>query len=142
MDDIKYLNETVWATVKPSPIAGVGVFAIRDIKKGTAITDHSIHNIRDVHCLSIPVEDFEKIDESIRFLILDRMCFKARTKTFKFYSPNAEICLQSFMNHSDDANSDGRYALRDIMRGEEVTEDFKKLESDLHPIVKAHYKFL
>ena len=31
---IQELNETIKCTIRPSPIAGVGVFALQDIKKG------------------------------------------------------------------------------------------------------------
>jgi len=31
------------------------------------------------------------------------------------------------MNHSSDANSDGHIALRDIKKGEEITENYNRL---------------
>jgi hypothetical protein len=46
------------------------------------------------------------------------------------------------MNHSEDANSDGEFALRDIKKGEEVTENFKKLVDQMHYASQDHMKFL
>ena len=141
---VKYLNETVWATLKPSKLGGVGVFAIRDIKKGAVITDYSIHTINNIGFLKVAEEDMKLIHPSVLRLILDRSMFQEGQKNFYFYSPNMEVCLTSFMNHSDRANSDGRVALRDIDEGEEITEDYTTLFQGKNPhnLVKAHYSWL
>lgn len=70
------------------------------------------------------------------------MLFAADSNVFEFYSPNAEACLQSFMNHSDAPNSDGLTALRDIGEGEEITEDFRAVLEGLtpHPLVARHHQ--
>lgn len=143
MDEIIYLNTTVYAKLGPSPIHGVGVFAIRDIPKGTRITDHSIQNISGTkRLLRIPVVDFDKILPEIRALVLDRMLFLDGLRIFTFYSPNLDAALQSFMNHSTIPNSNGVVALRDILKGEEITEDFKSISGPLHALTKAHHTFL
>ena len=128
----QYLNETVWATLKPSPIDGVGVFAIRDIPKGTTITDYSVHNIRDIKQFTMPQEEFDLILPEIKAIILHRCVFG---NPMVFYSPNSEQTLQSFMNHSDDNNSDGTVALRDIKKGEEITENYHNLGA-IHQMFK------
>ena len=118
------LNSTVFCKLAPSEIHGVGVIAIRSIKKGTRITNHSIdfNFFKEYH---LTEKYFTKIKKPIRNLILDRMMFsKQNEKMFWFYSPNSESCLRSFMNHSENPNSNGIYTLRDIKRGEEVTENF------------------
>jgi SET domain-containing protein len=124
IDSIEYLNSTVWATLRPSPIHGIGVFAIRDIPKGTRITDHSVHTIGQEKLFKISDEDFLRILPEIRSLILDRTSFQ-KGQWLVFYSPNVESCLQSFMNHSATPNSDGQTALFDIKAGEEITEDYR-----------------
>lgn len=138
---VEYLNKTVWATLRPSKIHGVGVFAIRDIKAGTLITDYSIHTLNNVGFLKLPVEDFKKLEPAIQNIILDRNMFRKDQENLYFYSPNMECCLTSFMNHNDDANSDGQFALRDIKEGEEITEDYKKLEGG-HELIINHYPWL
>lgn len=131
MEVVHYINNTVWATLKPSKINGIGVFAIRDIPKGTRITDYSVHNIRDIKIFTLKEEEFEKIHTEIRELILDRAVFGS---PMVFYSPNYEQTLQSFMNHSEDNNSDGEIAIRDIKQGEEITENY-------HNLGATHYMF-
>ena len=39
------LNRTVWATIAPSKIHGIGVHAIRDIPKGQPYTDYFINTL-------------------------------------------------------------------------------------------------
>lgn len=136
---IEYLNNTVWATLRPSE-HGIGVFAIRDIPKGTQITDHSTRSRNDgVVC--VHVDAFPKIHPEIRKLILDRTMFPKDEKLLVFPSPNSEQTLRSFMNHSDTPNSDGEITLRDIKEGEEITEDYKSFY-ELHELNKKHYSWL
>ncbi len=140
--DIDHLNKTVYCRLATSPVHGVGVFAIRDIPKGTTITDYSIHNIKDIRLLKVERKHFNKILPEIRELILDHTMFQSWQEEFFFYSPNYEVCLTSFMNHSEDPNSDGRVALRDIKAGEEVTENYMALLQDHkpHQLTKRHLK--
>jgi len=144
MDTVNYLNAVVWATIQPSKIDGVGVFAIRDIKKGTQITDYSIHNITDVGIIRLTEEEMNSVVPEVRKLILDRSCFQEGQKNLYFVCPNMEICLTSFMNHAVDANSDGKFALRDIKKGEEITENYSTLFNgkNPHPLIREHYSFL
>lgn len=145
--DIRYLNETVWCKLGPSPIHGIGVFAIRDIPKGQELTDYFLeYSLQNKHYdpLIVNVEDFDLILPEIRALILDRITLDKtkERKWIRFQSPNKDQLLQAFMNHSDTPNSDGEFALRDIKKGEELTEDFRDLAVELHPLTKKHYHFL
>ncbi len=142
--DVNYLNKTVWARLAPSKIHGIGVFAIRAIPKGIKITDHSVHNIRDARPFKIKMDDFDKIHLSIRELILDHWTFRQDQDVFVIFSPNAEVCLQSFMNHSDDPNTDGEHSIRDIAEGEEITEDYSVLhrKEGFHALTRSHYHFV
>lgn len=135
---IEYLNNSVWATLKPCTY-GIGVFAIRDIPKGTLLSDHSSRNPNPV-LYRVSKEDFTKILPEIRELILDRTIFM-KGKPIIFPSPNSNQTLQAFMNHSDTPNSDGQRALVDIKKGEEVTENYKSFY-DLHELSKSHYSWL
>jgi len=141
MNDIEYLNTCVLATLKPSKRGGVGVFAIQTIPRGTLITDHSVHQPGFKKC-RVQAEDFHLVHPAVRALILDRTTFHADRDTFIFMSPNCEQTLQSFMNHSDEPNTDGSRTLRDVAAGEELTEDYRALAHEMHPLTRAHYTFL
>jgi SET domain-containing protein len=136
---IDYLNSTVWATLAKSPIHNVGVFAIRDIPKGTPITDYADHTKNNINNVLTP-EELNRLIPEVRNLILDRTMF---TKgKLEFYSPNCDAHLQSWMNHSDTPNTTGKETLRHIKKGEELTENFRTLVKDAHPVSLAHFKFL
>lgn len=59
---------------------------------------------------------------------------------FQFVTnPNAEVILQSFMNHSTDPNTNGRITIRDIKKGEELTEDYSPYKHG-HKLTVEHIK--
>ena len=139
---IDYLNSTVWATLRKSPIHNIGVFAIRDIPKGTCFTDIMDYETTPT-CNSLSPKEMNKIYPEIRKIILDRTAFNSSHKTLDFYSPNCDAKLQSWMNHSDTPNTTGTHTLRNIKRGEELTENFHVVAGEpFHPLSKAHFKFL
>lgn len=118
-----YLNRTIWCKVAPSPIHGVGVFAVRDILKGQQLTDY-YGGVFPFYTLSR--EEFKELIPEVSELVSQRTIFRDELP-LTFMSPNSNQIMQTFMNHSDDANSDGKFALRDIKKGEEVTENYHKL---------------
>lgn len=143
INPVYYLNDTVYATLKPSPIHGIGVFAIRDIPKGKRYTDISVHNLDETEILELSESDFEKLRPEIQTLILDRTTFVESQNTYFFYSPNHEVCLTSFMNHSETPNVKNDITLRDIKAGEELTEDFRELlrnGAQPHTRTRKHYE--
>lgn len=131
------LNKEVWATIKPSNIHGIGVFAIRDIPKGTKITTNTLETENIDLFLPITEEEFNNIIPEIQEIILDRMLYKENQFEFVI-NPNAEIIIQSFMNHSSNPNTDGRITLSDIKKGEELTEDYTQYLQDGHKLTKKH----
>lgn len=135
----EYLNNTVWATLRGSPIEGVGVFAIRDIPKGTLVTDYTVHNIKDLIHFELSKEEFNKILPEIRTLILDRTVYPKGTNIYTFYSPNNNYTLSSFFNHSKDANCDSFVAIKDIKKGEEILIDYSDF-FNFDEITLAHMK--
>lgn len=128
---IQYLNKTVKCTLRPSPIHGIGVFALRDIKKGENLEVYG--ELVDEY--DIPEELFHKLRPEVRNLILDRW-----PQPQPFMHPNAEVRLISFMNHSERPNSSFGKAVRDIKAGEEITEDYDT--GNLSNLQKQHYYFL
>ena len=130
-----FLNSTVYCTLKPSPLHGIGVFAIRDIPKGQRIEKEA-----DGY-FEITDEEFERILPEIQKEILERTVF-IDGEPLAFESPNNICDFRSFMNHSDTPNTDGLYALRYIERGEELTEDFTSMAHIPHWRTKEHMAFL
>ncbi len=127
---IAYLNREVRCTIRPSPVHGIGVFALRDVKKGEKLYCETISKPA---WLTIPYERFNEIRPEVRELILQRWPRVATEKDPFFYgfmSPNEDQRLLSFMNHSSTPNYGptakytGDRALRDIQTGEEITEDY------------------
>src|SRR3990167_11350043 len=110
------INETVLAIIAPSSIHGVGVFALRDIKKG-----------QKLHLRWIPMgfiqTTFSKLLPDIRKIIEGR--WPPVRDGYPFIHPHEDANLLSFMNHSKDCNYDDKndIALRDIPKGSEILED-------------------
>ena len=127
-------NNEVWATIRPSKIHGVGIFAIRDIPKGIEIgkgcEETSIY-------YELSDDDFIQLLEPIRNIILDRT---QQGDIIRFRHPNCMAKLQSFMNHSLTPNSDGKITLVDIKKDEEITENFLTLnKTKLHKFIIERY---
>ena len=133
-EQISHLNNSVWCKIAPSPIQGVGVFSIRDIPKGTRFWS------KTSYLYTIPLERFGEIQEEIRSLILDRWPMPKGGRSF--LSPNDDMNILSFMNHSNTPNSLFWRAIRDIQKGEEITENYRDLGIELDEIQKNHYNFI
>jgi SET domain-containing protein len=102
---------------------GVGVFALRDIGKGTVVCD--AEKIDEQHFFSW--EEFEKIDPVTQQTIID---FCAQDKD-GFYAPADlnYLPIPIHMNHSCDGNvgcdeENNFVAIKDIKEGEELCFDY------------------
>lgn len=131
----EYLNRTVWATLNFSDIDRIGVVAIRDIPKGTHFTDYDVYNTHP-SVFNFTEEDFEKILPEIRNLILDRTILQ--DGKIICVSPNSNQDLRSWMNHSASPNVEGWKVVKDIKKGEELTEDYRWFPN-WHKLTKEHY---
>ena len=136
MRDTEYLNKTIWARVGVSKIHGVGVIAIRDIPKGQAFTDYNpYHHHTQTPLYLLDENEFKnELVPEIQDLICDRMLWDSKYRVLRFYSPNHEVVLQGFLNHSNTPNTDGHYTLRDIKKGEELTENYNDFYESPHPL--------
>lgn len=111
--------------VKPSPIHGVGLFAMHNIKCGEEI----IHGWVDMN---------KNIDEWIQY---------NKTEKHRSFSLLTGGCC---INHSDYPNSNREkyprvFATTDIKEGEEITEDYNLLPDEDNPfkqtpLIKALYE--
>jgi|TARA_Y100000310_G_scaffold335706_1_gene418428 SET domain-containing protein len=114
---INKLNDIVWCKLGASSIDGVGVFAIRDIPKGQKLYCEGREDIT-----LIQSDNLEQLLPEIKEIILQR--WPLAEKGDYFFNPNDDARLLSFINHSNDPNYnvDNDTALKDIKKGEEITE--------------------
>lgn len=142
-DQINELNLIVKCKLAPSKIAGVGVFAIRDIKKGDPLYLFPSPN---PHWYSLPFGSMSKLWPEVRELILGQ--WASIVNGSHFLSPNDSCWMIVYVNHSDNPNyqTNGDIALRDIKKGEEITSDYclmdnwQKVSPWLQPVDKLTLK--
>jgi SET domain-containing protein len=116
--------------LRPSPIDGVGVFAIADIPKGC----------RDMFgppdppeaWVAVPRAAVESLPAHVRLLI-ENYCLYDHTSYFVPADGFAKMDLSLYLNHSETPNvmsvQDGAYfeAMRDIAAGEELVIDYGEI---------------
>lgn len=115
---IETLNSIVCVRIAPSPIHGVGVFAIQDLKKGDRLQLDAMWQGFDV-----PYSMFDRLLPEVRQLILER--WPKVVEGSHFIYPDTRMSV--YLNHSEDPNYDPREdkLLRDVRKGEELTEDYR-----------------
>ena len=121
-------NDTVKCKLAPSKIHGVGVFAIRKIKKGERMWCRKFER----RLVKITKKEFGKVYPGIRELILQR--WPVVLEGDPFLHPNEDAYMISFMNHADkDWNYDELTdtARRDINAGEEVLTNVGRFKEEL-----------
>lgn len=126
-DQISELNSTIKVKLAPSKIHGVGVFAIMDILKGTRC--YCVPTKDGMRWYSVPWGSLNKLFPEIRELIVSQ--WSSIVNGSHFLSPNYTAWPILYMNHSDDPNFDNLTdkALKDIKKGEELTEDYKIMKN-------------
>lgn len=130
MNAVKYINNTVFCRLAPSPISGVGVFAIRDIPNGHQLTDFDGRNFFNFNLTEL---EFDRLNPEVRELILERTFFD-KNKPIMFMSPNCNQVLGAFINHSKESNTDGVITLRTIKKGEELLKDYNLMTNSPHQL--------
>lgn len=133
----------VYCRIQPSKVHGVGVFAIRDIPKGTSIfagiKDHS-HEPE----ISVPAElifQNNAVAPGVKQIIRDFMTVHDGRVDMLTNGLN-EINISFYLNHSETPNvetGDGEtfIAQRDIKTGEELFSDYHQYtEEDLEYLKK------
>ena len=121
-EQTNFLNSAVKVKLAPSKIHGIGVFAIRDIPKGTRLYANIIPQV-----FHIPYGSIKKLFPEIREQILERWPNIINGSSFAW--PDTKI--DAFMNHADDYNYDGVLdcVIRDVKKGEEITEDYREIKN-------------
>lgn len=119
---IKLLNDIVKVRIAPSTINGVGVIAMRNIKKGEKLYLDSIP-----HAFDIPFKKLGDLKTDVREIILSHWPNVVNGSHFLY--PVTK--MTAFLNHSDEPNYDAKEdkVLKDIKAGEEVTENYKLIDN-------------
>lgn len=130
MHEITRLNERVRTRLAPSPIHGVGVFALRDLFKGNRLYADALPEV-----YSVSYVNMNKLFPAVRELLLERNPLIASGEPFPY--PTERV--QAFLNHSDNPSYDAfnDVMLCDVPAGEEITENYR-----LIPHYEKVYKWL
>jgi hypothetical protein len=117
---IKMLNGAVKTRLGASR-GKVVVYAMRNIKKGDRLYVNVIPELLD-----LPYEEFDKIRPDVREMILEH--FPQVVNGSHFMCP--DTLMQIYVQHNNKPNYDFNTdkAKRDIFKGEEITQDFRKME--------------
>jgi len=124
---IKQLRENVFCRIRPSQINGVGVFAIKDIPKGTNIFKGSCnHNL-----ISLGKKDIKTLNPEVKKIIKDFFIGRNGKVLVPTCAMNG-IDISYYLNHSKTPNikagTNGEVFVsrRNIKKNEELTIDYEK----------------
>jgi SET domain-containing protein len=128
---LRQLRHETYVMIRPSTVAGIGVFAIRNIPKGCRDIFTPPQDGDDGY-VAVPRAEIEALPDHARHLVETYCLFDAG----QYYVPEngfKQMDLVSFLNHSDTPNvrsiDDGAWfeALVDIAAGEELFVDYGTL---------------
>ena len=124
------LANNTYVMLKPSPIEGIGVFAIQDIPKGCREM-FSKPDIND-KWIAVSKKEVENLPAHAQF-IAGNYCLYDEDNYFIPDHGFKKIDVSLFINHADTPNiisiNDGDYfeAIRDIKNGEELVIDYGEI---------------
>jgi SET domain-containing protein len=119
------LANTTYVMIKPSPLHGIGVFAIRDIPKGTS----NIFSKGVGDWIKVSKEEVDALPQHSKDLIENHCLFDEDFYFIPDYGFKL-VDLVIYLNHSETPNvislNDGEEfeAIRDIAIGEELLVDY------------------
>ena len=125
---LKELAGNTYVIIRPSPVEGIGVFAIRDVPKGCRNIFTDPHPDKD-QWITIPRIEIEELPLHARQLV-ETYCLYDEANYFVPEHGFKKMDLVNFLNHSDLPNvisiNDGEYfeAIKDIAAGEELLVDY------------------
>lgn len=124
------LSNNTYVMLKPSPIEGIGVFAIRDIPRGCR--DMFSKPDSNDNWITVPKTDVEALPPHAQFIV-GNYCLYDEESYFIPDNGFKKIDVSLFLNHADIPNvisiNDGDYfeAVRDIKAGEELLVDYGEI---------------
>ncbi len=125
---LKELSEETFITLKPSPVHGIGVFALRDIPKGCK----TLFSRNVGEWIRVPITDIDQLPDQTRNMV-ETYCLYDETH---YYLPDygfKVMDLVNYLNHSSSPNvisvNDGEYfeSLREIKEGEELLVNYGEI---------------
>ncbi|MEI6189981.1 MAG: SET domain-containing protein [Chitinophagia bacterium] len=122
---LKQLQSQTYVMIKPSPLHGIGVFAIRDIPKGTK----NIFSEGFGDWIQVSKEEVDALPKHSRDLIENHCLFDDNNYFIPEYGFKL-VDLVIYLNHSDTPNvislNEGEQfeALVDIKEGQELLVDY------------------
>ena len=125
------LLHNTFVMLKPSPVQGIGVFAITDIGKG----QRAIFSNDKSEWIKIPKTEIASLPQHSK-AIVENFCLYDEENYFVPEYGFKMVDLVIFLNHDDDPNiasiNDGEdfEALRDIKAGEELFIDYGQIVED------------
>lgn len=122
--------------LRQSPNHGIGVFALTDFNKG----DKVVYQYEEYVYQTLTEKELLDLPLAIQQAILDKTIFN-KGEPLTFLDLYCVTDFRSYMNHADEPNTDGIYALRDIKAGEEITENYKAM-GEPHELTKRHMNWL
>ena len=129
---LKELATSTYVMIKPSPLHGIGVFAIKDIPKGTK----NIFSKGVGDWIKVSKKEVEALPQHSKDLIENHCLFDEDFYFIPDYGFKL-VDLVIYLNHSETPNvislNDGEEfeAIRDIANGEELLVDYGTIvESD------------
>lgn len=125
-NEMKLYTDEFSFILKPSPIAGVGVFATHGIKKGTRLRVFSGEPTRKMKLSEVKASGNPQLAKFVEFFAV------ASEGTVYMPANFSVMAVGWYMNHADKPNAhhDAGYkyfASRDIQAGEEITINYHEL---------------
>ena len=122
---LKDLHQDTYVMIKPSPLHGIGVFAIRDIPKGT----RDLFSQGVGEWIKLTIAEVEALPKHSRDLVENHCLFDEDYYFIPDYGFKL-VDLVIYLNHSETPNvislNEGEEfeAIRDIASGEELLVDY------------------
>ncbi|MGC4103333.1 SET domain-containing protein [Ferruginibacter sp.] len=124
------LSNNTYVMLRPSPIEGVGVFAIKDIPKGCR--DMFSKPSEEDQWITVPKKEVATLPQHAQFIV-GNYCLYDEANYFIPAEGFKKIDLALFLNHADEPNiisiNEGDFfeAIRDIKAGEELVIDYGEI---------------
>ena len=125
---LQELSQEIFAMLKPSPVHGIGVFAVRDIPKGC----RKIFSQNTGEWVKLPIHDVDRLPEHSRNLV-ETYCLYDEENYFVPDYGFKIMDIVNYLNHSASPNirsvNHGEYfeALDDITAGSELLVNYEMI---------------
>ncbi|MEP7320770.1 MAG: SET domain-containing protein-lysine N-methyltransferase [Saprospiraceae bacterium] len=127
---LQELKEQHFVMIKPSPVHGIGVFAVRDIPKGC----RDMFSPEDGEWVRLSFDEVEALPEPSKYMV-HTYCLYDDTHYFVPAKGFKKMDVALYLNHDEHPNiasiNEGEEfeTLRDIMEGEELFLDYGTIVS-------------